>query len=474
MSELVVTIRDANRSVCGHVHGRVVDKLVAALSADPETIEELQAAVMRFVPPDDSSPIAHFRRGEDDEPYDAGVCIIDLAAQYVAYESSYSSLGRRGRSITSITSARSRRGCRFTLRTTGSSITRLILGGPSPTSAVASGRRSRGSTPVRCSTTALPRLLPSSAWRRGGLSGRTAPGRRRKDGRSSPARAGEARRSALGLRRRGGNPRPLADDASRGPARPHAPRSLACRARPYRVGPAGPRPPMVDVAGVPPGIAVDSAAYRFGGFGTQENTDVLRTRAASHRQSVGTGWFNRRKSLAHAGLFQPDLSCEELIDRLRQLQREWFDVPCEDSMGLVTPGKLIALERERIPYAVSGEAAMVDCECPLCQMMADPISGRRSAISTVATTRPTIPSRSTRRGRSGKRSSGSRRNSAAAVTKEDKLREAGLWRKTIRRPISPPAASGDDLEIQLFGPRERMTRVLCCGSSASAVTSASW
>ena len=48
MSELTLTIRDAKRSVCGHVHGSVVDNLVAALSADPETIEELQVAVLRF------------------------------------------------------------------------------------------------------------------------------------------------------------------------------------------------------------------------------------------------------------------------------------------------------------------------------------------------------------------------------------------------------------------------------------------
>lgn len=96
MSELAVTIRDANRSVCGHAHGSVVDKLVAALSADPETIEELQVAVMRFVPTDESSPIAHFRPGEDDEPYDAGVCVIDLAARYVAWESTYSCLGPDG------------------------------------------------------------------------------------------------------------------------------------------------------------------------------------------------------------------------------------------------------------------------------------------------------------------------------------------------------------------------------------------
>ncbi len=96
MSELAVTIRDAKRAVCGRAHGSIVEKLVAALSADPETIEELQVAVMRFVPPDESSPIAHFRPGVDAEPYDAGACAIDLAARYVARESTYSDLGPDG------------------------------------------------------------------------------------------------------------------------------------------------------------------------------------------------------------------------------------------------------------------------------------------------------------------------------------------------------------------------------------------
>ena len=130
---------------------------------------------------------------------------------------------------------------------------------------------------------------------------------------------------------------------------------------------------------------------------------------------VGTAWPSRRRTRARAALFQPDVSCEELIGRLRPLQEGLFDVPCEDSA--VTPGKLIALERERIPYTVSGEEAMVDPDCPCCQMMADPEFGPRSVISTGATTTATILSRSTGRGRSGKRSNGTTRNSAGDATR---------------------------------------------------------
>ena len=74
---------------------------------------------------------------------------------------------------------------------------------------------------------------------------------------------------------------------------------------------------------------------------------------------------------ARAGLFQPDLSREELVGQLRQSQQKWFDAPCEGFMTRVTPAEIIGKERQRIPYAVTGKAAMIDCNCPMCQMMAD-------------------------------------------------------------------------------------------------------
>jgi hypothetical protein len=73
------------------VHGFFGDALVAALTAEPETIEELRLAVARFVKPvTDSSPFHDFREEENFEPYDAGILIIDLAGRLVATDSSYS------------------------------------------------------------------------------------------------------------------------------------------------------------------------------------------------------------------------------------------------------------------------------------------------------------------------------------------------------------------------------------------------
>ena len=48
MSEVMLTVRDVGRSLCGTVHGATADRVVAALAAEPETIEELDAAVRRW------------------------------------------------------------------------------------------------------------------------------------------------------------------------------------------------------------------------------------------------------------------------------------------------------------------------------------------------------------------------------------------------------------------------------------------
>jgi hypothetical protein len=96
MSELRLVIRDRNRSIHGTYHGSSADHVVAALSAEPETIEELDQALRRFQSPDDRSFFAAFSSGIHDEPYDAGLMVVDLAARLVAYESTYSAPGKTG------------------------------------------------------------------------------------------------------------------------------------------------------------------------------------------------------------------------------------------------------------------------------------------------------------------------------------------------------------------------------------------
>ena len=97
MSYIRLNITDAEQAINGEAHGYLGDALVAALTAEPETVEELGLALARFIKPlSDSSPFARFQKGENFEPDDAGIVVIDLAARVVAVDSSYSQPSAEG------------------------------------------------------------------------------------------------------------------------------------------------------------------------------------------------------------------------------------------------------------------------------------------------------------------------------------------------------------------------------------------
>ena len=100
MSEIKLNLLDSHTLLTATVHGSVGDALVAALSAEPETIDELEAALKRFekcetIP---ASSLHRKQRGPiDDQPWDAGILVIDLPARFVAFESTYSHPTHRGK-----------------------------------------------------------------------------------------------------------------------------------------------------------------------------------------------------------------------------------------------------------------------------------------------------------------------------------------------------------------------------------------
>ncbi|HUG70920.1 MAG TPA: hypothetical protein VMM76_24440 [Pirellulaceae bacterium] len=97
MSEVRLVVCEAQCHWSGTVHASWADRAIAALSADPVTLEELEAAFARFAMPSaESRSLANLSRGFCDEPYDAGVVVIDLAARLVAVESTYSFPSRNG------------------------------------------------------------------------------------------------------------------------------------------------------------------------------------------------------------------------------------------------------------------------------------------------------------------------------------------------------------------------------------------
>jgi hypothetical protein len=91
MSEVKLNVVDANTILSGTIHGSEADRCIAALSAEPETIVELVAALARYSR--GSDPFALFRSNIeiDEERYDAGIVIIDLPARVIAVDSTYSS-----------------------------------------------------------------------------------------------------------------------------------------------------------------------------------------------------------------------------------------------------------------------------------------------------------------------------------------------------------------------------------------------
>jgi hypothetical protein len=89
MSEVRLNVMDAQAVINGRIHGSVADAVIASLSAEPETIAELEAALSRFSK-FNQSPFASFRSGEDARPWDAGIVIVDMAGRIIAAESTYS------------------------------------------------------------------------------------------------------------------------------------------------------------------------------------------------------------------------------------------------------------------------------------------------------------------------------------------------------------------------------------------------
>jgi hypothetical protein len=86
-SEVMVTIIDAERALHGIMPAWKADIVLASLVAEPETLVELEDAIVRY----DASIISrgflkHLEVGVNETPWDAGVVIIDLTARLIACE----------------------------------------------------------------------------------------------------------------------------------------------------------------------------------------------------------------------------------------------------------------------------------------------------------------------------------------------------------------------------------------------------
>jgi hypothetical protein len=337
MSQIRLIVRDARREIHGTPHASFADAALAALAAEPETIEELDVALERFHRRDEGSFFRHFTARGDDEPHDAGLAVIDLAARLVCWSSTYSAATARG--------------------------TRFYHDG-------------------RSSTDVEVRYLLSDDWllTSSVLGWRPLAERRRAELTSNPpldARAVLYGRplleyvvgASMAAREVPPDEGAVRDVHARWLMTPRedlrgqAPRDVLLAKRDFISWDLQHRAEQwAQMGACPRGLEPPSRAFRLAGFGTHEVVkyyDMVR----------GLLWSCRR-CLEQQSAALPEEFVAAEVERLGRLRDEWLDTPDPECQGL-TPREVIDHERARLPEGVSGRAAMIDCDCPLCQMMAE-------------------------------------------------------------------------------------------------------
>jgi hypothetical protein len=119
-------------------------------------------------------------------------------------------------------------------------------------------------------------------------------------------------------------------------------------------------------------LAESSAAFLYGGFGTHELVkyyDLVRELLWSCWNRLNTLADSPQSGQQPAVLTVGDFLTIE-VPRLETVREAWLDTPDPECHGR-TPRSIIKRERARIPEVISGHEAMVDPDCPCCQMLAD-------------------------------------------------------------------------------------------------------
>jgi hypothetical protein len=362
MSEVMLTIRDAHRAIHGTLHGSDADRVVSALSAEPETIEELEAAVARFIKFEDESGLfKHFNEGIREETWDAGIVIIDLAARLAASESSYSSLQKHGH-------VRYHNGSFATDVWVAYQVPddwRFINHIEGWETLAQSRRDERAAVPLldarqviygKVAEFIVKEFLVDSplSWQV-----------------SSPRRGGrEGSGWGRGLL---GAVEPIAEIHARWLMTPRrdlrnrSPREVLLEKREFIDLDLQSRAMQWSFLDEPPpGLSPESVAYRFGGFGTHEYVlyyDLV-------RYLLETCWQRVLRVEDSRFIGEKSIDVKSEIERIERLKEDWLHTPQNDLHGM-SPHDVIDRERRRLPVAVSAEHLVIDDDCPLCEMLAE-------------------------------------------------------------------------------------------------------
>jgi hypothetical protein len=379
MSCIRLNLIDFSQTVSGEVHGSIGDAVIAALSAEPETIHELELALARFIKPTEGwSPFASLYGGENFEPYDAGIVIVDLAARIIMLDSTYSA----PMLITSCAGEDTAEQIDSDDEQESFMADDKVLVEVSERAEASFKEPSPRTYGIRyhngehLTDLCLPYRLPED-W----LFLRSVPEYK------GACRERRANRQLIEWR----DPRDvlfgkpltsfLADAiisadsleiedlftqihirwlvTRRDDLGGRSPRDVLLAKMEFINFDLQSRQLQWSFAGeCPPALLLTAHAYRFAGFGTHEIViyyDLIRLLLTECSRRVGE---------------ETKVSVDDEAERLDQIKSVWLETSNHDYQKKA-PGLVIEWERRRIPLAISGKDAMVDEDCPVCQAMAE-------------------------------------------------------------------------------------------------------
>ncbi|MEP6920722.1 MAG: hypothetical protein ABI967_06325 [bacterium] len=367
MSKLKLNLIDSQKILTGTIHGSVVDSCIAALSAEPETIPELAAALGRYIRhANDSNPFAWFhpRSSIDEQPYDAGIALIDLAARIIAAESTYSNPqpdgevsyhdGHQATDVSifyrlpddwlivhSIEAYQWSRERRVEQRAMPVDFRAVLYGVPLLEFIVES-------------MTPELRSYFSSEISDSGVSAPAIPTSEISDLQISNPGLSESAIPNPEI------PNPLAHlhatwlTTARADLQDSSPRDIILAKREFIDFDLHTRSMQWDLLNEgPPCLARDSFAYRFAGFGTHE----------------WVVYYDLVRYLLECAVDLEFENSTEAVHQLGQLKDVWLEYGNGEFDGR-TPAVIIDNERKRLPEAMSPEQIIIDEECECCRMLA--------------------------------------------------------------------------------------------------------
>ena len=374
MSELKLNLVDSQKVLCGTTHASIADRAVAALTAEPETIDELKLALTRYErkPPDyDLFCCFHERDHVDEESWDAGLMIIDLSARLVAIESTYSCPSAEGDIHFHDGECANEIVIPYRLSEDWSfvhSLGQYIFTHRERVAARAAvppldARRVFYGEPLLKFITDEVLLL------RAGTNASHGAGQNWKavDCRADDDWPSQIHAKWLSTPR---------EDLQQ-----QTPRDILLARQDYIDFDMHTRELQWSFLHEgPPCLPLDSRAYRFAGFGTHEWViyyDLVRHLICSAFTLLNSSSEEADEAITREfsirGVEPRETGGTKVtstVSRLAQIQRAWLETPNKDYDDR-TPANLIESERKRLPIAMSPRDMVVSDDCPICRMMAN-------------------------------------------------------------------------------------------------------